>query len=212
MRISQLAATSGVSLPTVKFYLREGLLQPGDATAVNQADYGDAHLRRLRLIKALTEIGGMRISEVRAVLAAIDDERVPVHDLLGVAQAGLGSTDGDPDAATTSLLVERILEVLGWQVGVGAPARRALARAITTLQDLGWDVGVRDLVRYGRAVDRLAAREVASVPRAASRGQIVEHMVIGTVVFEAVIAALRRLAQEHYSAQMFDGPTSAKPE
>ena len=208
MRISQLAAMSGVPLPTVKFYLREALLPPGDAMAVNQADYGDAHLRRLRLIRALVEIGGMRIREVRAVLAAIDDEHVPVHDLLGITQAGLGSEDRDTGDLAASRLIERVLGVLGWQVGVGAPARRALAEAIASLRDLGWDVGLADLVRYGRAVDRLAAREVASVPRTASRGQIVEHMVIGTVLFEAVLASMRRLAQEHYSAIAFSESTA----
>ncbi len=205
MRISQLAALSGVPLPTVKFYLREGLLQPGDARAVNQADYTDAHLRRLRLIKALIEIGGMRIRELRAVLAAIDDEQVPLHDLLGIAQVGLAPAD-EAGAATSSVLVDGVLDELGWQVSSSAPARGALVRAIATLRDLGWDVGAGDLVRYGRAVDRLAEREVASVPRTGSRSQIVEHMVIGTVLFEAVIAALRRLAQEHYSALAFGGP------
>ena len=37
MRISELSTASGVPVPTLKFYLREGLLPPGDAIAVNQA-------------------------------------------------------------------------------------------------------------------------------------------------------------------------------
>ena len=76
MRISELSASSGITVPTIKFYLREGLLAPGSPRAVNQADYGEPHLHRLRLIRALSEIGGLRLREIRGVLAAIDDDRL----------------------------------------------------------------------------------------------------------------------------------------
>ena len=49
MRISELAAVTGVTIPTIKFYLREGLLPSGVARAANQADYDETHVRRLRL-------------------------------------------------------------------------------------------------------------------------------------------------------------------
>jgi hypothetical protein len=37
-----------------------------------------------------------------------------------------------------------------------------------------------------------------------TRGATVERVVIGTVVFETALLALRRLAQEHHSAAQFD--------
>lgn len=209
MRISELSAVSGVPVPTVKFYLREGLLSAGDARAVNQAEYDDEHLRRLRLIRALTEVGGLRLREVRAVLAAIDDELMPLHDLLGVAQYALvrgGQNKSHPpadDSGGATSDVDRLLAEMGWDVNAAAPSRRSLAEAILTLRELGWDVSIDDLVRYARAVDDLAADEVATVPGRGSRSQIVEHMVVGTVIFEAVLTALRRLAQEHHSARRF---------
>ncbi len=46
MRISELSRRSGVSIPTIKYYLRDGLLPAGRATAANQADYDEDHLRR----------------------------------------------------------------------------------------------------------------------------------------------------------------------
>ncbi|WP_374947058.1 MerR family transcriptional regulator, partial [Agreia sp.] len=41
MKVSQLSAETGVPLPTIKMYLRKGLLQPGDKTEPNQAEYGE---------------------------------------------------------------------------------------------------------------------------------------------------------------------------
>ena len=38
MRIAELSRRSGDSIPSIKFYLREGLLPAGTATGRNQAD------------------------------------------------------------------------------------------------------------------------------------------------------------------------------
>ena len=48
MRISDLSRQSGVPVATIKFYLREQLLPPGEPTGRNQAVYLDRHLRRSR--------------------------------------------------------------------------------------------------------------------------------------------------------------------
>jgi DNA-binding transcriptional MerR regulator len=200
MRISELSAASGVSLPTLKFYLREGILQPGDAVARNQATYGERHLRRLRLVRALTEVGNLSLRVVRAVLDAADDPTLPIHHLLGTAQYALEPStpaEIDPEAAAT---VDAAIEALGWQVSADAPARRSIAHAVEVLRSFGWTVKPADLVRYAKAVDRLAAREVAISDEAGDREQLVGRMVIGSVVFEAILTAFRRLAQEHHSA------------
>ena len=208
MRISELSASSGITVPTIKFYLREGLLAPGSPRAVNQADYGEPHLHRLRLIRALSEIGGLRLREIRGVLAAIDDDRLPLHDLLGVAQYALEPPDSTvPDSPTADLrdvaVVDAALERLGWDVNPDAPARGKLARVLATLRRLGWEVSAQDVTRYGRAVDALAETEVQSLSTDGPRGDTVERLVVGTVLFAAVLTAMRRLAQEHHSAERF---------
>ena len=38
MKISELSSRTGVSIPSLKFYLREGLLPQGQLSAPNQAD------------------------------------------------------------------------------------------------------------------------------------------------------------------------------
>ena len=77
VRISELAEASGVSLPTLKYYLREGLLMPGTATSRTRAEYGEAHLERLRLVRALVESGGLGIAGVRDVVRARSSTRRP---------------------------------------------------------------------------------------------------------------------------------------
>jgi DNA-binding transcriptional MerR regulator len=209
VRISELSIASGVPLPTVKYYLREGLLQPGDQVAVNQARYGDAHLRRLRLIRALTEIGGLPLKSVKSLLEAIDDTDLPLHRLLGAAHHALEPV-APPEAAPMADVVDSLLQELGWKVERDAPARRTLGRALETLHDLGRDVPRAVLRRYARAAGSLAGAEVASVPADGSRSEAVETVVVGTVMYEAILNALRRLAQEHYSAERFgDGPPAS---
>src|SRR5690606_41148877 len=89
MRISQLSAQSGVPIPTIKFYLREGLLPQGEQTAATRAEYDQSHLRRLRLIRALLEVGRLPVATIRAVIEAVEDEEMSVHEMLGTAHYAL---------------------------------------------------------------------------------------------------------------------------
>src|SRR6478672_3001621 len=56
MLVSELAERADVPLATVKYYLREGLLPPGENVGPRGADYGEAHLRRLRVLRALRDV------------------------------------------------------------------------------------------------------------------------------------------------------------
>jgi len=214
VRISELSRASGVPLPTVKYYLREGLLPAGTPTAPNQADYGEAHLHRLRLVRALMEVGGLGVVAVRAVLDAIADQRLPTGAVVGVAHRALGPPpDAGPvgeDAARARAEVDRFLAELGWRVAPDAPSRRALADALLALWRLGREVDAEVFRPYAKVADELAAYELATIPAAAPRAQAVEQAVVGTVVFEAALAALRRLAQAHHAAARFSGNEQGK--
>lgn len=212
MRISELSTTSGVPIPTIKYYLREGLLPAGTRSAANQAYYGDDHVRRLLLIRALAEIGGLPLAAVGAVLAAVDDPAMAMHDVLGVAHHGLAMRGAEADASDLSAPmseIETFVEHLGWTVKPDAPGKRELARTLSALRRLGWNVTAEVFAPYADAADRIAAWELARTPHGAPRSQIVERAVVGTVVFESALLALRRLAEEHHSSLTFpvaDGP------
>lgn len=207
--MAELSARSGLPVATIKYYQRERLLPPGRPTAPNQAEYGDGHVRRLRLVRVLIEVGGLGIAAVRAVVDALADETVPLHELLGTAHYALGppvpeeANSGEATAAAAE--VQTFLDGLGWRVSREAPARRALASALVALRRLGRDVDASVFEPYARVADDIAAWELERIPdeRRATRTEIVESAVIGTVVYEAVLVALRRLAQEHRSAARF---------
>ena len=86
MLMAELSRSSGVPVATIKYYLREGLLPPGTATSATRAEYGEAHLRRLRLIRALVEIGEIPVAAIGHILAVVDDEVASLHVMLGAVQ------------------------------------------------------------------------------------------------------------------------------
>lgn len=207
MKVSELSARSGRSVATIKYYLREGLLPAGRRTAANQADYGEEHLHRLRLISTLIDVGGLPIANVRSVLEAVDNYDMSMHEVLGVTHYGLALTRSDvatsAPGAEAEAEIDCFLDSLGWEVKTDAPAKRELAGALASLRQLGWEVQAEVFSRYARAADELAAWELAQTPATGPRSRTVEATVVGTVVFEAALVALRRLAEEHHSAARF---------
>jgi DNA-binding transcriptional MerR regulator len=205
MRISDLSRESGVPIPTIKFYLREGLLPTGERTARNQAAYDAAHVRRLHLIRILAEVGGLSLQAVRRVLAALERGDAPLHEVLAEAHTALRhDTPGDGAAlAPARAETDAWLTGLGWNLADGNPARDDLAATLLALRGLGWDVGPEVFERYATHALALAEAEIAYVAAADRPETAVEATVIGTVVFERALMALRRLAQEHHSRTRF---------
>jgi len=204
MRMSALSRTTGVPVATVKYYLREGLLPPGEPTGVNQAEYGDVHVRRLRLIRALVEVGNVRLQDVSAILTAVDDDDLAVHDLLGAVQYALaGAPERDAPAwREVRREVDDYLDRLGWRIRPDAPTRNRLADAILGLRSLVGQVPIDTLLAgHAQHARKLARDEIAWLPDAdAPRAELAEAVVVGVSLYGEASAALRLLAQEDASS------------
>ncbi|MGX1882002.1 MerR family transcriptional regulator [Streptomyces sp. NPDC055287] len=208
MRIGELSRRTGVPVPTVKFYVREGLLPPGQLTSPNQASYDESHERRLRLIRALLDVGGLKVAAIREVLAAVDDPARPVHGVLGEATNSIITRYGeeaDDEAVAARAEVAALIERRGWQVDQGNPAAAALAAALAALGRLGHGGFARVLDDYADAAQTVARADLAYVAGRAAMDDLVESVVIGTVLGDAVLTALRRLAQVDESARTYGG-------
>ncbi|REK87490.1 MerR family transcriptional regulator [Streptomyces inhibens] len=206
MRIGELSRETGVAIPTIKYYVREGLLPAGRLTSPNQASYDDSHVRRLRLIRGLMDVGGLSVSVVREVLAAVDSPEESVHKVLGAAQHAItpqvvAEPEGMPEVRRK---VAEMIRRRGWQVEPDHPSAEALAVALATFRGIGHGEFEEIVDDYAEACERVAAADLAWVGRNAEVDGLVESVVVGTVLGDAVLSAIRRLAHVDASARRFE--------
>lgn len=199
MRISELSAQTGVTVPTIKYYLREGLLPEGERTSPTQAAYGEKHVERLRVIRALLD-AGVSIAETRRVLGALDDPPANPHELLGTAHAAITPpVEESVDLAEAEALVEG----LGWKPGMCDEAvLHAVARALDGLERAGFVVPKAVMREYLRSARRIADAEIAGVPGESAEAAV-RYVVLGSVLVEPLLLALRRVAQQVSSGERF---------
>ncbi|MFE7835832.1 MerR family transcriptional regulator [Streptomyces sp. NPDC057474] len=215
MRISELSRSTGVPVPTIKYYVREGLLPPGELTSRNQANYDETHERRLRLIRALLDVGGLKVAAIAEVLGAVDDPARPVHKVLGAAADQLGtalSDDDDAESAAASTAVAELIARRGWHAHGSDPAAGDLVRALAAMERVGHGAFRELLDDYADAAELVARADLDYVDRRVAVDDLVESVVIGTVLGAAVFNAMRRIAHVDASARLFGHDRAADAE
>ena len=199
MRISELSEATGVPVHTLKYYLREGILMPGRPTSRTRAEYGAEHVERVRLVRALVEHGGVAIAGVRAILEALGAPPPSRHDLYGVAACAMPTPAAehpvDDDARA-------LVDALGWPVATDSPAMRWLSAATEAADAAGVALSPARLREYAEAMRAVADVDLRVAEQATSAEEALRTVVIGTVMLDPVLAALRRVAQEAVSAQL----------
>lgn len=208
MRISGLAAATGVPVATLKYYLREGLLPPGTATSRTQATYDGAHVERVRLVRALTDTAGLSLAAVHDVLSALDDPPTSRHDLLGAAHHALVAAEGDgrsgeEDAASDDVR-RRVLDLVadrGWCDDSLLVDR--LAGQVRAVEAAGIELPGDYLRLLAEAADHVAAADMTTVP--AEPAVALRTAVLGTLLTDPLLLTLRRMAQVRASREAFEG-------
>jgi DNA-binding transcriptional MerR regulator len=211
LTVSQLVGESQTPLSTIKFYLREGLLSPGDLRAAHRAFYGEAHVQRLRLIRVLRDVGHLPIPAIRDICRLLDGEgsrdwaRVIAHviDALGRREPVVH----DSEAVGARREVLRLLATKGIGVRRNSRAVTDLASALVGLRRaLGADVSAETFIPYLDAMCALAERDFEVnkhlVTSAASAAMGATY---ATVLWEPVLVLLRRVAHEHLASRVFEG-------
>lgn len=198
MRISQLSDRTGVSIPTLKYYLREGLLHAGEAHGATRADYDESHVDRVRLVRTLVDVGRLSIDRVREVVQVLDAPPASRHELLGAAHEAL--RPATPTAEPTPEAVARVRS-LGPDGCEHSPAGVQLAQALTAAETAGWHVDDSTLATWERAMRTVAETDVAPELGTATPDDALRYAIVGTVLTDPVLLALRRVAQEGVSAE-----------
>jgi DNA-binding transcriptional MerR regulator len=205
VQVSELAERADVPLATVKYYLREGLLPVGEATGPRRAEYDEHHLRRLRVLRLLREVGEVPVTSLRRIVEVLDDEELPVHDAMAqVADAISARPDpGEQDAAALAM-VDEVFAAMGWDAirpeSVDRLRLASLVSALNAPGPLGANVEV--LSFYAGIADHLARTEISLIDHSVERSRLLEDMVTGSVVYGQVFELLRQLGHEHHHAQV----------
>lgn len=217
MRIGELSERTGVPAATIKYYLREHLLQPGEHLEANAVEYGPEHVHRLTLIRALSETAGLSVAQIGEVLTVLARHPESAFQALGAALAATHrdpkfslASEGTTEAAERT--VDQLLGEYGWAEVAPPNYRDALVTALTAFYRLGNPDPQEVLGHYADAAAALASADIEAIAEATRVESVdVEQAVVATVLGETIFAALRRIAHIAASAraQTAQGPSGA---
>jgi DNA-binding transcriptional MerR regulator len=199
LRMRELAAASGVPAPTIKHYLREGLLPEPVKTSRNMAYYPPEFVDRIKLIKRLQEERYLPLKAIKNVLDE-DPDRAEAMLALGdqILDRALAGERSRTSAAQVRKrygvpkeVLDRLaeLEVLTPNSRGYSPSDVTIIEAISRFRAGGYDeqIGftVYDTLRYKSALEELVRQEV----------DVVMERLAGEVAPERVVEMLEAGAQ-----------------
>jgi len=208
LRMRELAEASGVPAPTIKHYLREGLLPEPVKTSRNMAYYPPEFVDRIKLIKRLQEERYLPLKAIKNVLDENPDRAEAMLELgdqiLDRALAGERSRTSAAQVrkryGVPKEVLDRLaeLEVLTPNSRGYSPSDVTIIEAISRFRAGGYDeqIGftVYDTLRYKAALEELVRLEVDVVmDRLAGEvppERVVEMLEAGAQPLKDLIAAL----------------------
>lgn len=205
LRISEVSSASGVSIQTIHYYLREGLLTLPVKTARNMAYYHPVVVEEIRLIKELQDKKYLPIAVIKKVLQAKREgqELEHVEEMQSLFEQVFYPERGESvcfsmdDLAAGTGLDGKVLKELH-EKGILSPADgegkyydgsdRRIAEIIKKLLDLG--LTTEDMVIYRQFIE-FAHNEVKTM-----RGKFLHSMHDGSISMFDLINTLDDLKKE----------------
>ena len=93
LSIGRVAATSGVTADTIRYYERVGLLPPPARTTAGYRQYSEGVVHRLSLIRNAQRFG-FSLAAIRGFLRVREAGGTPCHEVRAAAQRMLDAIDG----------------------------------------------------------------------------------------------------------------------
>ena len=208
LRMKELAEASGVPGPTIKHYLREGLLPEPVKTSRNMAYYPPEFVERIRLIKQLQEERFMPLKAIKGLLdenperaqAMVDVEDRIIERAIAGEQTRTSAAEVRERYGIPKEVLDRLeeIEVLSPNTRGYSPADVQIIEAISRFRAGGYEqeIGftVYDTLRYKRAMEALVKEEVEVVmTRLAGEVEperVVEMLEAGSQPLKDLIAAM----------------------
>ncbi|MFO7530016.1 MAG: MerR family DNA-binding protein [Marinobacter sp.] len=135
MKVKEIAQAAGVNPDTVRFYTREGLLNPTRNPDNNYQQYDADDLRRLRFARKARQLG-FTLPEIRSILDQADDRHSPCPMVREVFEKRLAEVERE--IAELQQLRDRMKSALGiWrEMPDGTPDGHTICRLIEHWDDM----------------------------------------------------------------------------
>lgn len=208
LRMSELAKASGVPVPTIKHYLREGLLPEPVKTSRNMAYYPPEFVERIQLIKRMQETRFMPLKAIKTVLDEDPERANAMLDLgdqildraLAGERARVSAAEVRERYGVPAEVLDRLseLEILSPNTRGYSPSDVQIIEAISRFRAGGYDeeIGftVYDTLRYKTALEELVSQEVDMVMNRLAAEvppeRVIEMLEAGAQPLRDLIAAL----------------------
>lgn len=206
LTMSQLSEVTGVHPSTIKYYISLNLVPRGSLIASNRALYDDSHVERIRLVRALVTVGGVKIARIQNIIAALEAESL-THVLAAVQEAESGDGEGVVPHDDTLHMVRQHVGLSAGGPLFHHPSLSQLASAIEVSRPaLGEDFAewLDGLLAAGREA---AEADIALVARASSPEAAARYAAIGIPLGDVMLAHARRLWESILASEAYgDGP------
>ncbi|MEU9703315.1 MerR family transcriptional regulator [Streptomyces sp. NPDC047981] len=195
--MSQLAALSRrtkVPVHTLRSYQDLDLLP-------TLPEYDESHVRRVALVKALLNVGGLSHAEVRRLVRHVEEERPPANELLRLTQHALptpGAASPDQEWDWAQARVSGLIRGWGWQVGPDNPAWQTLCQVAIACKSLDHQDIPRLFPAYAENLERIARLEMQILSEQEDPESAATRLVTVTALGDVALSAMRRLAHEHF--------------
>lgn len=203
MQLNELSQRSGVTPASIKYYLREGLLPPGEAVHATRAEYAARHLERLELIQALRQIVGLNIVQIRGLVKMADDG-VPRLDLLAAVQRVVLNLENSTTAFSgeTAEATDAVVRLRGWPDSP-SDARNALAAHLALMAGLKIPVSATVMETYSKAMDDVAGLDIAATTAPESTDGLILTAAVGMHMHSQLLLKLLALAQASHAIRRY---------
>ncbi|WP_022901455.1 MerR family transcriptional regulator [Humibacter albus] len=213
MKLQELGHVSHTPVSTIKYYLREGLLEPGAKRNATTSVYDESHVERLVLIHTLRQVVGLPIERVREVVEVVRaGDPVTLMGAVQAAALGLPSTtDADGSAENGSrVTAAQVVDAMGWSPGAD-DAAAALDRELRVISGWGIRSDLETVLVYARAADAVARYElglpegVTGGDRAPSPDRLATFVARGVYADSRLMLGMLALAQGSRAIERGDG-------
>jgi DNA-binding transcriptional MerR regulator len=186
-------------------------LTPGRQVNSTTAEYDEEHLRRLRLVRAMIQVGRVPVATVREVLGHVDDDSLGPTIRLGAAMWALPQVpepeEDDEFVQAAEREVITLLDRLGWEntkrLTTISSAYRSLVVALAALRRIGYDWEAELLEPYAELMHRAAVLDLNLLETQPSEAERIEFAVLGAILVEPILQSLHRLAQEEETTRRY---------